>query len=117
MANEATNYEVAYALPQEQLILAVQGAAGMTVAQAIEQSGILGRYPEIDLAVNKVGVFGKLAKLDDVLSPGDRVEIYRPLIADPKEARKKRAAEGKVMKKGARAANAAAGDGEATDGD
>lgn len=98
--------EVAYALPDEQVILAVAGPPGMTVQQAIEQSGILARYTEIDLALNKVGVFGKLAKLDAPLNPGDRVEIYRPLIADPKEARKKRAAEGKVMKKGAREANA-----------
>lgn len=99
--------EVAYALPDEQVILTVEGQAGMTVQQAIEASGILKSFPEIDLAENKVGVFGKLAKLDTPLSPGDRVEIYRPLIADPKEARKKRAAEGKVMKKGAKAANAA----------
>jgi hypothetical protein len=74
------------------------------VAEAIERSGIIERFPEIDLAKNKVGIFGKLAKLDKVLQPGDRVEIYRPLIADPKEARKKRAAQGKVMKKGAGAA-------------
>jgi putative ubiquitin-RnfH superfamily antitoxin RatB of RatAB toxin-antitoxin module len=100
--------EVAYALPQEQVILSIEAEAGITAQQAIERSGILERFPEIDLASAKVGVFGKLAKQDAQLSPGDRVEIYRPLIADPKEARKKRAAEGKVMKKGARAANAAA---------
>lgn len=98
--------EVAYALPDEQLILTVNGEPGMTLQQAIEASGIMERFPEIDLAKNKVGVFGKLASLDSTLNPGDRVEIYRPLIADPKEARKKRAAEGKVMKKGAREANA-----------
>ena len=109
MSDETITAEVAYALPDEQLILSVSGAAGMTVQQAIQASGILERHPEIDLSENKVGVFGKLAKLDAPLNPGDRVEIYRPLIADPKEARKKRAAEGKVMKKGARAANAAAG--------
>jgi putative ubiquitin-RnfH superfamily antitoxin RatB of RatAB toxin-antitoxin module len=103
--------EVAYALPDEQLILSVTGEPGLTVGQAIERSGILERFPEIDLATSKVGVFGKLSKLDAPLNPGDRVEIYRPLIADPKEARKKRAAEGKVMKKGAKAANAAAGEG------
>jgi len=110
VATDLMQYEVAYALPEEQVILPVSGPAGMTVVQAIEQSGILARFPDIDLAVNKLGVFGKLAKADTVLNPGDRVEIYRPLIADPKEARKKRAAEGKVMKKGAAAANAAGGD-------
>lgn len=106
MTTEQIDVEVAYALPDEQLILAVSGEAGLTIGQAIERSGILARFPDIDLAVNKVGVFGKLAKLDTPLNPGDRVEIYRALIADPKEARKQRAAEGKVMKKGARAANA-----------
>lgn len=108
VATEKMRVEVAYALPQEQIILAIEGERGLTPKQAIERSGILERFPEIDLASCKVGIFGKLSKLDVELSPGDRVEIYRPLIADPKEARKKRAAEGKVMKKGARAANAGA---------
>jgi len=107
VASEKLNVEVAYALPTEQVILTVVGEPGMTIEQAIVGSGVLARFPEIDLAVNKVGVFGKLGKLGDPLNPGDRVEIYRALIADPKEARKKRAAEGKVMKKGAAAANAA----------
>jgi putative ubiquitin-RnfH superfamily antitoxin RatB of RatAB toxin-antitoxin module len=98
--------EVAYALPDEQLILRLEAEPGITVEQAIRRSGILEHFPDIDLSSSKVGVFGKLAKLADTLNPGDRVEIYRPLIADPKEARKKRAAEGKVMRKGARAANA-----------
>jgi len=74
--------------------------SGSTVATAIEASGLLQKYPEIDLAKNKLGVFSKLAKIDTVLRDQDRVEIYRPLIADPKEVRKKRAAEGKAMKKG-----------------
>jgi uncharacterized protein len=91
--------EVAYAKPDEQVILTLKGAPGLTVRQAIEQSGMLVRFPEIDLANSDVGVFGKLAKLDSELQPGDRVEIYRPLIADPKEQRKKRAAEGKELKK------------------
>ena len=67
---------------------------------------LLERFPEIDLATNKVGIFGKAAALSATLTEGDRIEIYRPLIADPKEARKKRAAEGKAMKKGARAQGA-----------
>lgn len=97
--------EVAYALPERQLVLKLEMAPDATLEQAIHASGILEKFPEIDLASNKVGVFGKLAKLNDRLHAGDRVEIYRPLIADPKEVRKKRAAEGKVMKKGAAAAD------------
>lgn len=93
-------FEVAYGLMSEQVLLNVEAESPLTVQQAIEASGVLQRFPDIDLAKNKVGVFGKAAKLDALLGDGDRVEIYRPLIADPKEARKKRAAEGKKMKKG-----------------
>jgi uncharacterized protein len=92
--------EVAYALPKEQLIIPIKVTEGITVEQAIKSSGIMAKYPEIDLAVNKVGVFGKLTKLDAPLRHLDRVEIYRSLIADPKEVRKQRVADGKVMKKG-----------------
>ncbi len=92
--------EVAYAKPDEQLILRLEVAPGTTLRQAIEQSGILDRLPEIDRANLKVGVFGKLKKPDQVLREGDRVEIYRPLIADPKQVRRERAAAGKRMKKG-----------------
>ncbi len=95
--------EVAYALPERQLILKLEVAPDTTLEQAIHASGMLEKFPEIDLGSNKVGVFGKLAQLDDKLQAGDRVEIYRPLIADPKEVRKKRAAQGKPMKKGAAA--------------
>ena len=102
MNDQLMSVEIAYATPEEQVILRLDTAPGVTLRQAIEKSGILTRFPEIDLAVNKVGVFGKAAKLDAVLTAGDRVEIYRPLIADPKEARKRRAAQGKAMKKGAR---------------
>lgn len=98
--SEHFQVEVAYALPDMQVILPVEVEEGATLRQAIERSGLLNRYPEIDLAVNKVGVFGRLAKLDETLRARDRVEIYRPLIADPKEVRKQRAAEGKRMKKG-----------------
>jgi len=93
-------FEVAYGRMDEQALLTVEADAPLTAQQAIERSGILERFPEIDLASNKIGIFGKAAKLDVDLADGDRVEIYRPLIADPKEARKKRAAEGKVMRKG-----------------
>lgn len=98
--NEHIQVEVAYALPDVQEIVTVEVEAGATLRQAIERSGLLNRHPEIDLAVNKVGIFGRLAKQDEVLRARDRVEIYRVLIADPKEVRKQRAAEGKRMKKG-----------------
>ncbi len=99
--SEQIRVEVVYALPAKQEIIAIKVAPGTTVRQAIEASGILEKYPEIDIAKNKLGVFAKLTKPDVVLRDRDRVEIYRPLIADPKEVRKQRAAEGKVMKKGA----------------
>ena len=92
--------EVAYALPEQQLILELMVPEGTTAEQAVQQSGITVKFPEIDLAQNKLGIFGKLVKGDTVLRERDRVEIYRPLIADPKEVRRQRAAEGKVMKKG-----------------
>lgn len=102
MANDSEiTVEVAYALPQEQVVLSLSVPPGTTAQQAVELSGILNKFPEIDLTRNKLGIFAKLSKPDTVLRDRDRVEIYRPLIADPKEVRKKRAEEGKVMKKGA----------------
>ena len=92
--------EVAYAKPDVQVIKALKVEQGTTVEQAIEQSGILVDFPEIDITATKVGIFSKIAKKDRVLCENDRVEIYRPLIADPKEVRKKRAAQGKKMRKG-----------------
>lgn len=93
--------EVAYALASEQVIKELVVDPGTTVDQAIELSGLLTKYPEIELGKNnKVGIFGKLTKGASELRDKDRVEIYRPLIADPKEVRRKRAAEGKRMKKG-----------------
>ena len=98
--SELITVEVAYALPERQLIIPLQVAPGTTAEQAIQQSGIEQDFPEIDLAKSKIGIFAKLSKKDTVLKAGDRVEIYRPLIADPKEVRRKREAEGKRMKKG-----------------
>lgn len=92
--------EVVYALPGQQPLLRVQLGEGASVADAIRASGVLAAFPEIDLARNKVGIFSKLVKLDEQVRDRDRVEIYRPLIADPKEVRRKRAEEGKVTKKG-----------------
>lgn len=99
MAEDPFEIEVAYAKRDEQVILPVRATSGITARQVIEQSGILRRFPEINLATNSVGIFGKLVTLDQALQTGDRVEIYRPLIADPKEQRKRRAAEGKGLKK------------------
>lgn len=93
--------EVIYALPQTQKVLPLEVEEGTTLRQAVERSGLLREYPDIDLGGgNKVGIWGKLVKPDAALRDQDRIEIYRPLIADPKEVRKQRAAEGKAMKKG-----------------
>ncbi|MDP2806103.1 MAG: RnfH family protein [Gallionellaceae bacterium] len=100
MNTEKIKIEVAYALPHEQALRKLEVAQNTTIADAIKLSGLLEKYPEIDLTKSKLGLFGKLSKADTVLRDKDRVEIYRPLIADPKEVRKKRAEEGKVMKKG-----------------
>lgn len=97
---ETIHVEVVYALPRRQEVVGLELTAGSTVQQAIEASGLLPKYPEIELGKNKLGIFAKLTKADTVLRDRDRVEIYRPLIADPKEVRKQRAAEGKAMKKG-----------------
>ncbi len=92
--------EVAYALENKQTLLEIDVEEGTTLEQAIKQSGIMNNYPQIDLTKDKVGIFSKFAKLDTILREKDRVEIYRPLIADPKLVRKQRAQEGKVMRSG-----------------
>lgn len=96
--------EVVYALPEEQPLLSVSVTLESTIKDVIIQSGILVHYPELEQPFEtdkmKVGLFGKLAKMDQTVRDKDRIEIYRPLIADPKEVRKKRAAEGKRLKKG-----------------
>jgi putative ubiquitin-RnfH superfamily antitoxin RatB of RatAB toxin-antitoxin module len=92
--------EVAYARPERQTLLRLMVPEGTTAEEAIRRSGILERHPEIDLGVNKIGVFAKPVPGSRVLRAGERVEIYRPLIADPKAVRKQRAEEGKRMKKG-----------------
>ena len=89
---ELIEVEVAYARPDAQVIISLRVAGGTTVEAAIRASGILERFPEIDLGRHRVGVFGKLAERDRTLEAGDRVEIYRPLAADPKAARRRRAA-------------------------
>jgi len=83
--------EVAYALPNKQLILTFELPEGQTVEEAIHASGILKRFDSIDLETNKVGIFGKSIKLDYILRDRDRVEVYRPITCDPKEVRRQRA--------------------------
>ena len=103
---EMIQVDVCYPLSTKQEVVSLKLPEGSTVQQALEASGLLVKYPEIDLKKNKFGIWNKLSKIDVVLRDRDRVEIYRPLIADPKEVRKQRAAEGKVMKKGAGDADA-----------
>ncbi|WJV63318.1 RnfH family protein [Pectobacteriaceae bacterium C52] len=83
--------EVVYALPDRQYLRSLTLADGSTVEQAVVASGLLALRPDIDLSINKVGIYSRPVRLTDVLSEGDRVEIYRPLIADPKELRRQRA--------------------------
>lgn len=85
------NVEVVYALPERQYVRTLKLEEGSSVEQAIIASGLLDVRREIDLKTNKVGIYSRPVKLTDSLSDGDRVEIYRPLIADPKELRRLRA--------------------------
>jgi hypothetical protein len=98
---ERIKVEVAYARPDKQLIVPLEVEQGCTAQAAVEASGIAAEFAEIDLAVLKLGIFGKAVQADTVLRANDRVEIYRPLLADPKEVRRRRAEQGKAMKKGA----------------
>jgi putative ubiquitin-RnfH superfamily antitoxin RatB of RatAB toxin-antitoxin module len=91
MAEELQVY-VVYATPQDEFIRPMRVAPGATVGQAIEESGVLARFPEINLVTQPVGIFGKKKTLDTALRERDRIEIYRPLVADPKDSRRKRAA-------------------------
>ncbi len=96
--NKPIGIEVAYALPHDQIVLQLNVPAGTTARQAVELSGIGETLSEIDLSQNKLGIFGKLVKPDTILNDRDRVEIYRPLSVDPKEARRRRAEEAKAMR-------------------
>ena len=83
--------EVVYALPARQVVKTLALPAGTSIESAIRASGLLEEFPEIDLTVNRTGIFGEFAGLDESLQGGERVEIYRALIADPKETRRRRA--------------------------
>lgn len=97
---ETVQVEVALALPERQELVVLQVAAGTTARQAVELSGLLARCPQLEPDSLRLGIFGKAVKDDAVLREHDRVEIYRPLIADPKTVRRERAEAGKRMKKG-----------------
>lgn len=97
MAEVLIDVEVAYANPEHQVIVALSVPEGVTAEQAINASGLLNHFPEIDGADIKAGIFGSVCKLDQPLKQGDRVEIYRPLLHDPKEARRQRAAKGCIV--------------------
>lgn len=90
MAVKTLRVEVAYALPDEQRIFELEVPTECDVEHAIKRSGVLEAYPQIDLASDKVGIFGKVCKLTATLRHKDRIEIYRKLIADPKESRRQK---------------------------
>lgn len=96
MANELNSptveVQVCYALPDSVFLYELTLPATSSIQDALQASGVLHRYPELELATARVGVFGKLKTLDSLLQHGDRVEIYRPLQADPMESRRRRAA-------------------------
>ncbi len=98
MANaDIIHVEIAYAEPQHQAIIPMDVPSGTTVMEAVRHSGIVDEFPQLDVDKCKLGIFGKLGQPEQLLKNGDRVELYRPLIADPKEVRRKLALEGKTM--------------------
>jgi len=98
MADDQITVEVAYALPHKQKIAAVKVAPGTTARDVVRQSGIARDFPGLDVETADLGLFGKSVKDDFAPQAGDRIEIYRPLSADPKDARKARAAKAKEKK-------------------
>ena len=95
---ETITVELVNALPEKQTLLSFDVPKGASLEKGIELSGIAALYPDLDLENIKVGIFGKIAPREHILEEKDRIELYRPLSADPKEIRKQRAAEGKTMK-------------------
>jgi Uncharacterized protein conserved in bacteria len=90
------NIEVIYATPEQQVLIELTVKSGTTIEQAIQQSGVLAEHQDIDLSENKVGIFSQVKPLDYVLKENDRIEIYRPLIADPKAKRREKAEQNKT---------------------
>ncbi|HVA55387.1 MAG TPA: RnfH family protein [Gammaproteobacteria bacterium] len=97
--NKKIKIEVVYALPDEQCQVALTLPEGATAYMALECSELLKKFPEIDLQRQRIGILGSIVKPDYVLEDGQRLEIYRPLTRDPKQARRQRAAEGKLKAK------------------
>ena len=97
----ALDIEVVFALPEKQHLVEVRLAEGATVADAVEASSIAAAFPDYDLAQCAVGVWGQPVERDRVLISGDRVELYRALLMDPREARRRLAAAGKTMRQSA----------------
>lgn len=91
MVNKNINVAVAFAQPNEQVVISMTLSSGQSVAQVIKDSGILERFPQLDLATLKVGIFGSLCPLDKKVESDDRIEIYRPLLHSPMQARRNRA--------------------------
>ena len=90
--------EVAYALPEEQMVIPLVVAPGTTLIEAVVASHIADHFPQIDVSKDKMGIYGKIAPRDTALREHDRVEIYRPITCDPKEVRRQRAKKGKAKK-------------------
>jgi len=87
---DTAHIQLCYALPEKAVVIDLDIEAGCTLEEAIGKSGLLTQFPEIDLTQNKVGIYGKLKTLDTEARDGDRIEIYRPLQADPMESRRRR---------------------------
>jgi len=101
MADQSIEIEVVYAAVDDQALISLQVPVGTTVAQAIKTSGIAERFPDVDFSQCPVGIFAKLvdSPAEYVLQAGDRIELYRPLLADPKEVRRLRAAKAAQARK------------------
>jgi len=95
-APESAGVEVVYALPDRQRVTRVRFEEGMTAIRAVEESGLLNDFPELAGRGLDLGIFGRVVQESHALRPGDRVEIYRPLTADPREARRQLAAQGRT---------------------
>jgi putative ubiquitin-RnfH superfamily antitoxin RatB of RatAB toxin-antitoxin module len=101
MNEQLIDVEVAYALPERQALIRISVPAGTTALEAARRSGLEERFPGLTLSEDsRLGIFGQLVPPDQELSAGDRVEIYRPLLADPKEVRRARAARSREQKRG-----------------
>jgi putative ubiquitin-RnfH superfamily antitoxin RatB of RatAB toxin-antitoxin module len=104
MSEDSTiTVEVAYALPHKQALLEIQVPVGTTVLEAAQRSGVGEKFEGVDLDNAKFGIYAKVVAPTQVLREGDRVEVYRPLVADPKEVRKARAARAKERREGEKA--------------